>query len=127
MKMLSFSSSSSTVPLFVSFFIILCTSNALVKLPENETVPAVIVFGDSIVDPGNNNNIVTIAKGNFPPYGRDFDGGKPTGRFTNGRIPSDFIGLSHSPTTFLPCMQLFLLPFGSFNYKYLYFEGANGK
>ena len=95
-------------------------SDALVKLPENETVPAVIVFGDSIVDPGNNNNLVSIAKCNFPPYGRDFDGGKPTGRFTDGRIPSDFIGLSHSPSS-LSCMQSCLLPFRSGNYKYLYF------
>ncbi|GJM89942.1 hypothetical protein PR202_ga06173 [Eleusine coracana subsp. coracana] len=30
--------------------------------------PALIVFGDSIVDPGNNNDINTIIKANFPPY-----------------------------------------------------------
>ncbi|KAJ9675066.1 hypothetical protein PVL29_024140 [Vitis rotundifolia] len=84
-------SSSSTIPLFVSVFIILCSTEALVKLPDNETVPALIVFGDSIVDPGNNNHLVTVAKGNFPPYGRDFIGGIPTGRFSNGKIPSDFI------------------------------------
>lgn len=54
-------------------------------------VPAVIVFGDSSVDAGNNNFIPTIARSNFEPYGRDFEGGKPTGRFSNGRIPIDFI------------------------------------
>ncbi|KAK6918792.1 GDSL lipase/esterase [Dillenia turbinata] len=54
-------------------------------------VPAVIVFGDSSVDAGNNNQISTILKSNFVPYGRDFVGGKPTGRFSNGRIPPDFI------------------------------------
>lgn len=54
-------------------------------------VPAVIVFGDSSVDSGNNNQIQTIAKSNFVPYGRDFFGGHPTGRFSNGRIPPDFI------------------------------------
>nr|POE58418.1 gdsl esterase/lipase [Quercus suber] len=54
-------------------------------------VPAVIVFGDSSVDSGNNNQIQTIAKSNFVPYGRDFFGGRPTGRFSNGRIPPDFI------------------------------------
>ncbi|KAG1354155.1 putative GDSL esterase/lipase EXL3 [Cocos nucifera] len=55
-------------------------------------VPAVIVFGDSIVDPGNNNVIKTIVKCNFPPYGVDFIGHMPTGRFSNGKIPTDFIG-----------------------------------
>lgn len=54
-------------------------------------VPAIIVFGDSSVDAGNNNQISTIARSNFAPYGRNFPGGKPTGRFSNGRIPTDFI------------------------------------
>lgn len=54
-------------------------------------VPAVIVFGDSTMDAGNNNRIPTIARSNFLPYGRDFVGRKPTGRFSNGRIVSDFI------------------------------------
>ncbi|XP_039003831.1 GDSL esterase/lipase At2g42990-like [Hibiscus syriacus] len=54
-------------------------------------VSAVIVFGDSSVDSGNNNFIPTIAKCNFEPYGRDFPGGTPTGRFCNGRLPPDFI------------------------------------
>lgn len=54
-------------------------------------VPAIIVFGDSSVDAGNNNYIPTIGKSNFPPYGRDFEGGKPTGRFCNGRLSTDFI------------------------------------
>ncbi|KAK1295697.1 GDSL esterase/lipase [Acorus calamus] len=54
-------------------------------------VPAVIVFGDSIVDPGNNNALVTLTKCNFPPYGRDFVDHRPTGRFSNGKIPTDLI------------------------------------
>ncbi|XP_050204591.1 GDSL esterase/lipase At2g42990-like [Mercurialis annua] len=54
-------------------------------------IPAVIVFGDSSVDAGNNNVISTLLKSNFRPYGRDFQGGRPTGRFCNGRIPPDFI------------------------------------
>ncbi|GAB2277755.1 hypothetical protein Dimus_012458 [Dionaea muscipula] len=54
-------------------------------------VPAVLVFGDSSVDSGNNNWISTILKSNFQPYGRDFYGGKPTGRFSNGRLPTDII------------------------------------
>ena len=61
-------------------------------LPKNETVPAFIVFGDSIVDTGNNNYIDTLVKCDFRPYGRDFIGGKPTGRFCNGKVTSDFLG-----------------------------------
>ena len=66
---------------------------SVMSLPNNETVPAVMVFGDSIVDPGNNNYITTLVKCNFPPYGRDFgEGNQPTGRFSNGLVPSDIIG-----------------------------------
>ncbi|KAF8692709.1 hypothetical protein HU200_039544 [Digitaria exilis] len=54
-------------------------------------VSALIVFGDSTVDAGNNNFISTIAKANFPPYGIDFDGGVATGRFSNGRLVTDFV------------------------------------
>jgi len=54
-------------------------------------VPAIIVFGDSSVDSGNNNFIPTIARSNFEPYGRDFFNHSPTGRFSNGRIPPDFV------------------------------------
>ncbi|KAK1320089.1 GDSL esterase/lipase [Acorus calamus] len=62
---------------------------------QNQTAvpsfPAVIVFGDSIVDPGNNNGLKTTIKCNFSPYGQNFPGRKPTGRFSNGKIPPDII------------------------------------
>lgn len=54
-------------------------------------VSSLIVFGDSSVDSGNNNYIATIAKSNFKPYGRDYKDGRPTGRFSDGRIVTDFI------------------------------------
>ncbi|BAT77672.1 hypothetical protein LR48_Vigan09g033500 [Vigna angularis] len=66
-------------------------TKGLVNLPPNISIPAVIGFGDSIIDPGNNNKVKTLVKCNFPPYGKDFDGGIPTGRFCNGKIPSDLI------------------------------------
>lgn len=52
------------------------------------------VFGDSLVDAGNNDYIFTLSKANSPPYGIDFkpSGGRPTGRFTNGRTISDIVG-----------------------------------
>lgn len=54
-------------------------------------VTSIIVFGDSSVDAGNNNHISTIARSNFEPYGRDFPDGRPTGRFSNGCVATDFI------------------------------------
>ncbi|GMI66262.1 Guard-cell-enriched GDSL Lipase 14, Occluded Stomatal Pores 1 [Hibiscus trionum] len=68
-------------------------------------IPAIIVFGDSSVDAGNNNYISTVARSNFQPYGRDFNGGRPTGRFSNGKITTDFIseafGLKHTIPAYL--------------------------
>ncbi|PWA48680.1 GDSL-like Lipase/Acylhydrolase superfamily protein [Artemisia annua] len=58
---------------------------------QNHSVSAILVFGDSTSDPGNNNFILTPFKGNFPPYGRDFPNRIPTGRFTNGLLASDLI------------------------------------
>ncbi|XP_059455360.1 GDSL esterase/lipase EXL3-like isoform X2 [Corylus avellana] len=75
-----------------SAFAIFFTTEAVIKIPGNETVSAVLMFGDSIVDTGNNNDLNTIAKCNFLPYGREFKGGMPTGRFSNGKVPSDFLG-----------------------------------
>ncbi|KAL3851369.1 hypothetical protein ACJIZ3_013251 [Penstemon smallii] len=51
----------------------------------------ILVFGDSSVDPGNNNWLSTPAKSNFLPYGKDFFNGQPSGRFCNGRLATDFI------------------------------------
>ncbi|OWM77380.1 hypothetical protein CDL15_Pgr016777 [Punica granatum] len=59
--------------------------------PFNNTIPALLIFGDSIVDPGNNDYVGTILKANFPPYGRDFANRAATGRFTNGQLPTDYI------------------------------------
>ncbi|KAL9429605.1 hypothetical protein AB3S75_031422 [Citrus x aurantiifolia] len=61
------------------------------QLRENEKVPALIAFGDSILDTGNNNNLISLAKCNFPPYGKDFIGGKPTGRFGDGKVLTDLL------------------------------------
>jgi len=52
---------------------------------------SILVFGDSTVDTGNNNYIKTLAKGNHFPYGKDFPGHVPTGRFSNGKLVPDFI------------------------------------
>ena len=56
-------------------------------------VPALIVFGDSTVDAGNNNRLATLVRADFPPYGRDFPATHaPTGRFCNGKLATDYTG-----------------------------------
>ncbi|XP_070670284.1 GDSL esterase/lipase EXL3-like isoform X2 [Malus domestica] len=88
--------------LLLRFFLFVCcglvilgnqaVGGDVVKLPPNATIPAVFMFGDSIVDTGNNNvNLKTPARCNFPPYGREFEGGISTGRYSNGKVPSDLI------------------------------------
>lgn len=80
---------------FLYVSLVWCTrgSEAVVKLPPNVTIPALIVFGDSIGDQGCNNNLTTLVKCNFSPYGKDFIGGLATGRFSNGKTPPDMIGI----------------------------------
>lgn len=55
---------------------------------------ASFIFGDSLVDAGNNNYLPSLSKANMTPNGIDFgaSGGMPTGRFTNGRTIADIIG-----------------------------------
>lgn len=60
---------------------------------KQQLVPAVMIFGDSVVDVGNNNdNPFSLVKANFLPYGRDFAGHSPTGRFCNGKLATDYTG-----------------------------------
>ncbi|KAL5152489.1 GDSL esterase/lipase APG [Glycine soja] len=75
----------STEALLVLFaFVFLAWGNA-----QNTLVPAIITFGDSAVDVGNNDYLPTLFKANYPPYGRDFINHQPTGRFCNGKLATD--------------------------------------
>ena len=60
--------------------------------PRTEAAPrAFFVFGDSLVDSGNNNYLVTTARADAPPYGIDHPTHRPTGRFSNGLNIPDLI------------------------------------
>ncbi|XP_073038598.1 GDSL esterase/lipase At2g23540-like [Primulina eburnea] len=61
---------------------------------EDLTKGASFIFGDSLVDAGNNNYLQTLSKANIAPNGIDFksSGGNPTGRYTNGRTIGDIVG-----------------------------------
>ncbi|KAG6476215.1 hypothetical protein ZIOFF_065453 [Zingiber officinale] len=65
----------------------------LSKVNSNEGAqfPAMFVFGDSLLDPGNNNNLLTLAKANYFPNGIDFSIGT-TGRYCNGGTLVDHLG-----------------------------------
>ncbi|CAL1380515.1 unnamed protein product [Linum trigynum] len=70
---------------------------------------ASFIFGDSLVDAGNNNFISTLSKANIRPNGIDFaaSGGSPTGRYTNGKTISDIVGEELGQTNYA---QPFLAP-----------------
>lgn len=73
-------------------------------------VPAMFIFGDSLIDNGNNNNLPSFAKANYFPYGIDFQGGA-TGRFSNGYTMVDTIGTSNFHLLFkIASMKHVLLP-----------------
>ncbi|KAG0461181.1 hypothetical protein HPP92_021146 [Vanilla planifolia] len=80
-------------PLFLLLFLVSSTHTVISQSTgERPRIPvsAIFAFGDSTVDAGNNDYIATPVKSNFPPYGRDFFTHMPTGRFTNGRLITDF-------------------------------------
>ncbi|PIN15533.1 Triacylglycerol lipase [Handroanthus impetiginosus] len=79
-----------------SLLLLLCTPS------RAQTVPAMYVFGDSLVDVGNNNHLpLSILKADFPHNGVDYPGKKPTGRYSNGKNAADVLaeklGLSTAP------------------------------
>ncbi|XP_009589092.1 GDSL esterase/lipase At4g28780-like [Nicotiana tomentosiformis] len=85
-------------PIFATIFLVVligtfvtCTKGA----PR-----AFFVFGDSLVDNGNNNYLITSARADSPPYGIDYPTHRPTGRFSNGFNIPDLISqeLGAEPT-----------------------------
>ncbi|TYI05223.1 hypothetical protein ES332_A10G073500v1 [Gossypium tomentosum] len=65
-------------------------------------VPAMLTFGDSVVDVGNNDYLPTIFRANYPPYGRDFANQKPSGRFCNGKLAINITAKTLGFTTYPP-------------------------
>ncbi|XP_021729540.1 GDSL esterase/lipase At1g33811-like [Chenopodium quinoa] len=75
-----------------------CNRTSATKQPE---VPCFFIFGDSLVDNGNNNGILTLARANYQPYGVDFAQGA-TGRFCNGRTVVDVLAQLLGFTDYIP-------------------------
>ncbi|KAI3865933.1 hypothetical protein MKW92_032961 [Papaver armeniacum] len=79
-----------------------CIVVSVLSQESTTLVPAIITFGDSAVDVGNNDYLPTLFKANYPPYGRDFANKKPTGRFCNGKLATDITAETLGFTTYPP-------------------------
>ncbi|PQP97794.1 GDSL esterase/lipase 5-like [Prunus yedoensis var. nudiflora] len=83
-------------------------SCAIIDHTLSSRTVALFIFGDSTVDPGNNNYINTIPENqaHYKPYGQNGFFQHPTGRFSDGRIIVDYI----ADYAKLPLIPPFLQP-----------------
>lgn len=77
-------------PKFMLFIVLGLALGVVCSVPRAEA-RAFFVFGDSLVDNGNNNYLATTARADSPPYGIDYPTHRPTGRFSNGYNIPDLI------------------------------------
>ncbi|KAK7259773.1 hypothetical protein RIF29_25387 [Crotalaria pallida] len=92
---------SSFLFIFISFFIFNLASS------EAQMAPALYVFGDSLVDVGNNNYLaLSTERAILPHYGIDFPTKKPNGRFCNGKNAADLIAEKLGVPTSPPYLSL---------------------
>ncbi|XP_058077279.1 GDSL esterase/lipase At4g16230-like isoform X2 [Magnolia sinica] len=88
---------------FIIAFLSAIAGFLLLGICSVDGIPASFVFGDSLVDAGNNNYIVSLSKADMVPNGIDFmPYRQPTGRYTNGRTTVDLIGQELGLTGFTP-------------------------
>ncbi|KAL9381901.1 hypothetical protein Peur_024936 [Populus x canadensis] len=87
-----------------SYWAVLGLAVVLAAIVHRADARAFFVFGDSLVDSGNNNYLATTARADSPPYGIDYPTRQATGRFSNGLNIPDIISEqmgSESPLPFL--------------------------
>ncbi|KAJ9179981.1 hypothetical protein P3X46_008290 [Hevea brasiliensis] len=82
------SSSSSSFTCWIMLVLLVLTPASFAPQAEAR---AFFVFGDSLVDNGNNNYLATTARADAPPYGIDTPTHRATGRFSNGLNIPDLI------------------------------------
>ncbi|KAK3220612.1 hypothetical protein Dsin_014582 [Dipteronia sinensis] len=112
---------SSLIFLFFLHCLVIFSTSFGAKRSEKEEAAALFIFGDSFVDAGNNNyiNTTTLDQANFWPYGETFFR-FPTGRFSDGRLISDFI----AEYAKLPLIPPFLQPGAQRYYNGVNFASA---
>ncbi|XP_034889984.1 GDSL esterase/lipase At2g19010 [Populus alba] len=77
--------------LYLLALVLLIVLKSIHDVDGKSKVPCFFIFGDSLVDSGNNNYLKNKGKVNYLPYGIDFPDGS-TGRFNNGRTVPDVLG-----------------------------------
>ncbi|KAD5960312.1 hypothetical protein E3N88_11784 [Mikania micrantha] len=89
-----------------SLAILLClTLTISSKFVLKAEARAFFVFGDSLVDSGNNNYLATTARADAPPYGIDYPSHRPTGRFSNGFNIPDLISQAIGEEATMPYLS----------------------
>ncbi|KAF3557091.1 hypothetical protein F2Q69_00016954 [Brassica cretica] len=87
--------------LFVATLIASCNA-ATIATPQ-PPFPAILIFGDSTADTGNNNyHSQAVFKAKHLPYGVDLPGHEANGRFSNGKLISDVIASKLHIKEFVP-------------------------
>jgi len=89
--------------------IFLCVVFTLSIVAPEAEARAFFVFGDSLVDNGNNNYLATTARADGYPYGIDSASHRASGRFSNGLNMPDLIS------------SVFIISITSTSFHLLYF------
>ncbi|KAG5396668.1 hypothetical protein IGI04_018482 [Brassica rapa subsp. trilocularis] len=77
--------------------------NAAANATTKPLFPAILIFGDSTVDTGNNNYpLNTIFRATHFPYGIDLPDHKANGRFSNGKLIPDILAGKFNIKQFVP-------------------------
>ncbi|XP_010557186.1 PREDICTED: GDSL esterase/lipase At2g24560 [Tarenaya hassleriana] len=88
---------STTINVMVGLFLVTWLSSSCNAARTNVTsstyrpFPAILIFGDSTVDTGNNNYFSAVFRASHLPYGMDSPGYAASGRFSNGKLFSDIL------------------------------------
>lgn len=97
------------VALFVAALLLLASTTLATAAAAPTTtsgIPAVFAFGDSTLDPGNNNGLqATLVRADHAPYGCGFPGAAATGRFSDGKLITDYIVESLGVKGLLPAYR----------------------
>jgi hypothetical protein len=90
----------------VAFFLaVFLLASTLATAAPTSGIPAVFAFGDSTLDPGNNNGLATLVRADHAPYGCGFPGAAATGRFSDGKLITDYIVESLGVKDLLPAYR----------------------